>query len=409
MNQQIKILLIEDSLFATRHTQKMLDELKSPHFDVELKCCDCLSAGLKHAAKDGVDIVLLDLTLPDSNGLVTFKRLYKHMPQVPIVVMSGLEDEALAIEAVKKGAQDYLVKGRVDSNLLKRSILYAIERKRAEEELRKHREHLEELVEERTADLKTTNIRLQNEVSERKKAEEELKKTVADLERSNKELQQFAYVASHDLQEPLRVVASYVQLLSHRYKGQLDSDADDFINYAVEGVTRLQRQINDLLAFSRVRTKGREFKKIDCAHALDRGIANLQIAIEENSAVVTNDSLPRVNADESQIVKLFQNLIDNAIKFRSNKPPRVHISAKKKGKEWLFSVRDNGIGIDPQYAERIFVIFQRLHEREKYPGTGIGLAICKRIVERHGGRIWMESKPGKGSTFFFTIPAKRGR
>jgi PAS domain S-box-containing protein len=242
----------------------------------------------------------------------------------------------------------------------------------------------------------------------RKRAEEELKRTLVDLQRSNAELEQFAYVASHDLQEPLRTVASFVQLLARRYKGELDSDADEFIAYATDGANRMQRLINDLLVYSRVSTRGKEFELADCTHALGQAIANLQKVILENGAVVTNDDMPRVKADETQLIQLFQNLIDNAIKFHSEEPPRIHVAARKEGKEWLFSVQDNGIGIDPQYNERIFVIFQRLHEKDKYPGTGIGLAICKRIVERHRGRIWVESTPEKGSTFLFTIPEKGG-
>jgi len=253
----------------------------------------------------------------------------------------------------------------------------------------------------------TGYVTINRDITERKQAEEKLQKTLAELERSNKELEQFAYVASHDLQEPLRMIASYVQLLARRYKGKLDADADDFIAYAVDGAGHLQRMINDLLAYSRVGTRGKPFQPTDCQAVLNQVLANLKVAIEESSAVITQDPLPMVMADESQMTQLFQNLINNAIKFRGKASPRVHISVEPKETEWVFSVRDNGIGIDPQYYERIFMLFQSLHSREEYPGTGMGLAICKKIVERHGGRIWVESEPGKGSTFYFTI-SKRG-
>jgi light-regulated signal transduction histidine kinase (bacteriophytochrome) len=202
----------------------------------------------------------------------------------------------------------------------------------------------------------------------------------------------------------LRIVSSYAQLLWRRYKGQLDADADDFIAYIVDGAVRMQTLINDLLAYSRVGTRGKQFKPTNCDAVLDRALANLQVTIDEHQAVVDREPLPALLADESQIGQLFQNLIGNAIKYHSGEPPRVRVWAERDGSDWLFSVRDNGIGIDPQYADRVFVIFQRLHTREEYPGTGIGLAICQKIVERHGGRIWFESEPGNGATFHFTIP-----
>ena len=235
-------------------------------------------------------------------------------------------------------------------------------------------------------------------------AQRSLEESIAELARSNADLQQFAYVASHDLQEPLRMVASYTQLIAKRYKGKLDTDADEFIGYAVEGATRMQRLINDLLAFSRVTTQGRVFERVDCNQVLEDVLSNLRVAVEESQAVVTHDALPVVTADGGQLGQLFQNLIGNAIKFHGKEPPRVHVSVELRNNEWQFSVLDNGIGVDPQYAERIFVIFQRLHNREEYPGTGIGLALCKKIVERHGGRIWVKSPIGRGAVFYFTLP-----
>ena len=251
---------------------------------------------------------------------------------------------------------------------------------------------------------KVLNARLLAEIEGRKKVQERLKLLVKELERSNAELQQFAYVASHDLQEPLRMVSSYTQLLGRRYKGKLDTDADEFIAFAVDGAARMQTLINDLLEYSRVRTKGKEFEKVDCLNIFEHALSNLRMAIEESGAVITHDSFPTVMADALQFTQLFQNLLGNAIKFRGKETPRIHISVAQKEGEWLFSFRDNGIGIDPQYVDRIFVIFQRLHSKEEYPGSGIGLAICKKIVERHGGLIWVESELGKGANFYFTIP-----
>ena len=244
------------------------------------------------------------------------------------------------------------------------------------------------------------------DITEQKRADQILRKQAADLARSNAELQQFAYVASHDLQEPLRMVASYTQLLGRRYKGKLGDDADEFIGFAVDGATRMQRLINDLLAYSRVESRGRDFQETPCNAVVDQVIADLQASIAETGGSVTRDDLPVVSADPVQLGQLFQNLIGNGVKFHGDAPPHVHVSAAKSGTEWVFSVHDEGIGIEPQYAERIFVIFQRLHGRDEYPGTGIGLAICKKIVERHGGRIWVESELGNGSTFFFTIPER---
>jgi signal transduction histidine kinase len=233
-------------------------------------------------------------------------------------------------------------------------------------------------------------------------ANKKLRHTASALKRSNRALEQFAYVASHDLQEPLRMVASYVQLLQRRYAGRLDADADEYIRYAVDGATRMQRLIDDLLSYSRLSTQARPFAPTDLNAILEATLASLQMAIKESGAVITNQALPVVMADGTQLSMVFQNLIGNAIKFRGPEPPRIHVGVQERGQEWLFSVTDDGIGIDAQYSEHVFVMFKRLHGRE-YPGNGIGLAVCKTILERHGGRIWFESRPHQGTTFYFSL------
>jgi signal transduction histidine kinase len=257
------------------------------------------------------------------------------------------------------------------------------ERKKAEEETRELNRELEQRVAERT---------------------KELAERATDLERSNLELQQFAYVASHDLQEPLRTISSFTQLLAKRYGDKLDDKAREFIGFAVDGSKRMQTLINDLLAFSRVGTQGRVLAPVRCDATLDAVLRSFKRVIEESGAVITRDALPKVLADEVQLGQLLQNLLGNAIKFHSKETPRIHIGAERSTEGWKISVRDNGIGIAPEHYERIFVIFQRLHTKMQYEGTGIGLAVCKKIAERHGGRIWVEATPGGGSTFCFTIP-----
>jgi PAS domain S-box-containing protein len=265
-----------------------------------------------------------------------------------------------------------------------------------------------QILERKTSDGGTIAIRV--DITELKQHEqalarqtERLSEYANELEHSNIELEQFAYVASHDLQEPLRMVASYCQLLQRRYKGKLDANADEFIGFAVEGANRMQQLINDLLAYSRVGRRGQPFAAVNAADAVQAALSNLEAAIRESGATIEVDEMPVAAADLTQLTQLFQNLIGNAIKFRGDHPVRVRVTADRDGEMWRFVVEDNGIGIDPAYADRIFLIFQRLHERGKYSGTGIGLAICKKVVERHGGRIWVESAAGAGSRFYFTL------
>ena len=262
------------------------------------------------------------------------------------------------------------------------------ELKTAEAQLKKAHDELEVRVQERTAELAAAN---------------------KELASSNAELEQFAYVASHDLQEPLRMITSFTQLLVSRYRGNLDTDADEFIHFIADGAKRMSSLINDLLEYSRVGTRGRPLSPTDCSTVFELACNNLRVAIEEAGATITSDPLPKVMGDEIQLIQLFQNLIGNAVKFRGEQPVEVHVGVEPQKGNWLFRISDNGIGIEPQHAERIFIIFQRLHNRLQYPGTGIGLAICKKIVERHGGRIWVESEPGAGATFCFLLQGIRKR
>ena len=247
------------------------------------------------------------------------------------------------------------------------------------------------------------------DITELKRGQAILEQTASELKRSNEDLEQFAYVASHDLQEPLRMIASYLQLLERRYKGRLEAEADQFIDFAVGGATRMQTLIRDLLTYSRIGVHRKDPQPVDVSATVRFALENLKIAIGEKEASIVVDPLPTVVGEPTLLIQLFQNLIENAVKFCAEASPRVHISATREGAEWVFSIADNGIGIDPQYLEHVFVIFKRLHGRDHYPGTGIGLAICKKIIDRHGGRIWAESRPGKGTAFKFSIPARLGK
>ena len=326
------------------------------------------------------NLILLDVLMPGVDGFETCRRLKASAQtrDIPVIFMSALTDTADKLTGFEVGAVDYVTKPLNGAEVLARINTHLT--------LNTLRRKLEE-----------QNAQLQQEIVAREQIQ-------VALQRSNTELEQLAYVASHDMQEPLRMVASYLQLVAQRYQGKLDAEADEFIGYAVDGAKRMQALINDLLAYSRLGTKAKPFGPSDCGDLVDMTIANLRIAIEESGARVTHTALPVVMGDATQLAQLFQNLLANAIKFRGAEPPQVHIEAESAGGDWCFSVRDNGIGIAPEYHERIFVMFQRLHGRREYPGTGIGLALCKKIVERHGGRIWVESTLSTGSVFRFTIP-----
>ena len=316
------------------------------------------------------DVVLADYNLPQWKGMEALEVLKREALDIPLILVSGALGDVTAVECIKRGATDYVLKDSLAR--LPEAIRRALQER-----------HL---------------LRL------RRRAEEDLAKKAVELARSNADLEQFAYIASHDLQEPLRMVAAYTQLIAERYRGKLDDNADKFIGYACEGALRMQTLINDLLAFSRIGRTGVKAGRVNCDAAMAEVLLNLGPAIRDCGATVSYAPLPEVLADSSQITQVFQNLIGNAIKFRGKEPPEILVQAEKAGQDWLFTVSDNGIGIAPESAENIFVAFQRLHTRTEYPGNGIGLSICKKIIERNGGKIWVESGMSKGSSFKFTLP-----
>jgi PAS domain S-box-containing protein len=319
-----------------------------------------------------------------------------------------------SFEELQKFGKDFWIKNihRIDTNYVEEELQNVrITKGRFREELRLRKKDGTYIYVENSGvcltdheDMPYEAIGVLKDINMRKKAEENLKLKLEELACSNAELEQFAYVASHDLQEPLRMISSYLQLLQRRYQGNLDERADKYIHFAVDGASRMQNLINDLLEFSRVNTRAKEPESTDFEFLLDQVLSNLDLYIKQNEATVSHDPLPELMADNNHMAQLFQNLIINGIKFHSYEAPKIHISAEKKANKWVFSVKDNGIGIDTQYSEKIFEVFKRLHNKDEYPGTGIGLAICKRIIDRHGGSIWVESGLGKGSTFYFTLP-----
>jgi PAS domain S-box-containing protein len=501
-NRQVRALIVEDS-----PTQAKLLSISLNRLGIEVECVDTLNSACKRLDQPGIDVVLLDLSLPDSQGINTFYRMRNFDSVIPIVVLTGLDDQNIALEAVKGGAQEYLVKGRASEDSVARCLRYAIERNNAEQRLRaserrtrmivenaldgfvsfdnsltiidwnKHSEQMfgykrEEILGKTinelfapisvktsgpvnlgnilaTGDGSTLNKRFEmmaitkdgtefpveiglfrvedpkgeifgtfiNDITERREIDlkrrqmrRELEKRVqqrtADLERSNEELQQFAKIASHDLQEPLRAVQGFAHLLEKRYREKLDKDGAEFIDYILDGTTRMQELVQAVLEHSTIEACGKDVPLTAVRSVLREVETNLGQSIKESHAQIIYGDLPQVPVQRTHLIQLFQNLIGNAVKYRSEKAPRIEIAAELSVDQWLFSVSDNGIGIDSAYAEKIFDMFARLHGRTEYKGTGMGLAICKKIVTANGGRIWMESQPGQGSIFLFTLPTE---
>lgn len=417
------ILVVDDTPENLRLLSTMLT-----HRGYAPRCVINGQMALRACNSNPPDLILLDIMMPEMNGYEVCQHL-KSEPktrEIPVIFISAKDEVFDKVNAFAVGGVDYISKpfqfeevlARIESHLTLRNLQKELKeqnvllqeeissRLAVEKTLDEKNQVLQQEISNRCAvekALQEQNLLLQQEISNRQCAESALLKSNQELARSNAELEQFAYVASHDLQAPLATIASYAQLLEKRYKDQLDSQASKFIGNIVHGCTRMQTLIDDLLEYSRVGRSQKPFQIIDCNHVIQQVIANLQGAIRNNQAVVTYTELPAVMGDISQLVQLFQNLVSNAIKYRQDESPTVYINAYKQENNWLFSVSDNGIGIASQHQERIFQIFQRLHTQKEYSGTGIGLAICQKIVERHGGSIWVDSEPGQGSTFHFTL------
>jgi signal transduction histidine kinase len=368
---KLRALLLEDNQLDA---ELVLRALQKNDFEVSAVIVQDEAEFVKALVAHAPEVVLADYNLPNWKGMEALAVLRRQNLDIPMILVSGALGDVTAVECIKQGVTDYVLKDGLA--------------------------RLPEVVRRALHDKYERGLRRQAELDLAKKADE--------LARSNADLEQFAYVASHDLQEPLRMVAAYTQLLSERYRGKLDENADKFIGYASEGALRMQVLIQDLLAFSRVGRATGTYTTIDCNAVIEEVCKILGPAIQESGASIDYANLPRVWADRTQLAQLFQNLVGNAIKFRGEKAPVVSIAAHQKGDLWQFSVADNGIGIAAEFADNIFVVFQRLHARSEYPGNGIGLAICKKIIERNGGKIWVESQPGAGAMFKFTIPLRPG-
>ena len=373
----IRVLLVEDDEDDYVLIRDLLGEVRDRHF--QLDWVATFDDAVQTIWQQQHDVYLVDYRLGERNGLELLRLIDRHY-SVPVIILSGQGDRELDIAALRSGAADYLDKTYLHSSLLEHFIRASIERNRALNALQKSEQKYRGLFERET----------------------QLRK---ELSRSNAELQEFAHIASHDLQEPLRAVSGYIRLLQTEYIDRLDSTAHEYVDLAIDGTRRMRSLIEDLLAYSRVGTSELNLSKVDCQKIVKEVISNLSTSIEESGAEISYRDLPRITADRTQVIQVFQNLLINAIKFRDGETaPRIVIQAKlRDDNHWLFSVADNGIGIKTEYFDRIFKIFKRLHTHREFMGTGVGLALCRKIVERHGGKIWVESKLGQGSSFFFTM------
>ncbi len=366
-SSRLRVLMVEDNALDAALVVRALNK---DGFNVLADVVQDEAAFTRAIRAHRPEVVLADYNLPNWKGMEVLDVLRREALDIPMILVSGALGDVSAVECIKQGATDYVLKDGLA----------------------------------RLPEVIRRALREKNERTLRLRAQEDLGRKMDELARSNADLEQFAYVASHDLQEPLRMVTAYTQLLAERYRGKLDENADKFLGYATEGAQRMQVLIQDLLAFSRLGRNGFTRSNVDSNAVMKEVLQALAPAIQESGAVVTHAELPPVWADRTQLAQIFQNLIGNALKFRGKQPPVISVEVEKSGPLWQFTINDNGIGIAPEYAENIFVVFQRLHARTEYPGNGIGLAICKKIIEHNGGKIWVEPQASSGSSFKFTIP-----
>jgi two-component system, sensor histidine kinase and response regulator len=406
----VRVLLVEDNPGDARFLIEEVRDLQGVG-EFDILQVPTLAAGLTCLAQGGVDVVLLDLGLPDSYGMGTVSAVSSRAPDVPIVVLTGVDDEQQAVEALQCGAQEYLVKGEARGRLVGRSIRHAIERKQAERVLREAHDELEARVQERTAELSAANAALLGEVAERQRAEDEIKRLNRDLERgmaelkaANAELEDYSHGIAHDLRAPLRAIDGFSQILLDDFAAQLTPEAQRYLGLTRASAQQMGRLIDDLLTFARLGRQPLRREHVLLDDLVRQVIEGVAVDRQERAVEIRSEALGTCEADPVQLRQVFANLLSNALKFtRDCHPAVIEISSRQQAGERVYFVRDNGVGFDMRYAGKLFGIFQRLHRSDQYEGTGVGLANVKRIIIRHGGRVWAEAEPNRGATFYFTL------